>query len=375
VVPWVLVQVAKLRSRELFTLTILVLSIAVAVGSATLFGASVALGAFLAGMVVGQSPVSHQAAADALPMRDAFAVLFFVSVGMLFDPQFLVTEPLLVAAGLGIILLAKPLLALLIVAIFGYSARTALTVALGMGQIGEFSFILSQVAREHHLMPDEGHHLLVATAIISITLNPLLFNSMDRMERWLKSRPTLWRLLNARGNRRMNRINEQAQNSIAANEKPLAVIVGYGPVGHVVDALLRDSGLETVIIDTNMETVQSLTRQNRQAIFGDATHMDILSQAGVKKAMYLVVTLPHSANRGPLLLAARELNPKLEIIVRARYMGERMELQQYGTVSAVYEEGEAGIALARQVMKRRGVDEDTMDRLLGSLRRLWSLGD
>jgi CPA2 family monovalent cation:H+ antiporter-2 len=282
---------------------------------------------------------------------------------------------LLVAAGLGIILLAKPLLALLIVAIFGYSARTALTVALGMGQIGEFSFILSQVAREHHLMPDEGHHLLVATAIISITLNPLLFNSMERMERWLKSRPTLWRLLNARGNRRMNRINEQAQNSIAANEKPLAVIVGYGPVGHVVDALLRDSGLETVIIDTNMETVQSLTRQNRQAIFGDATHMDILSQAGVKKAMYLVVTLPHSANRGPLLLAARELNPKLEIIVRARYMGERMELQQYGTVSAVYEEGEAGIALARQVMKRRGVDEDTMDRLLGSLRRLWSLGD
>jgi CPA2 family monovalent cation:H+ antiporter-2 len=185
VVPWVLVQVAKLRSRELFTLTILVLSIAVAVGSATLFGASMALGAFLAGMVVGQSPVSHQAAADALPMRDAFAVLFFVSVGMLFDPQFLLTEPLLVAAGLGIILLAKPLLALLIVAIFGYSARTALTVALGMGQIGEFSFILSQVAREHHLMPDEGHHLLVATAIISITLNPLLFNSMERMERWL----------------------------------------------------------------------------------------------------------------------------------------------------------------------------------------------
>ena len=145
VIPWVLVQVARLRSRELFTLTVLVFSIAMAAASYAFFGASMALGAFLAGMVVAQSPVSHQAAADALPMRDAFAVLFFVSVGMLFDPAFVLQEPLMILAALGIILLVKPITALIIVGLLGHSVRTALTVALGLAQIGEFSFILSDL--------------------------------------------------------------------------------------------------------------------------------------------------------------------------------------------------------------------------------------
>jgi CPA2 family monovalent cation:H+ antiporter-2 len=189
VVPWILERVARLRSRELFTLTVLVLSIAIAVGSAALFGASVALGAFLAGMVVAQSPTSHQAAADALPMRDAFAVLFFVAVGMLFDPSFLVEEPLMVLFAVAIVLIAKPLAALVIVAVIGYPARTALTVALGLAQIGEFSFILGQVATQHGLLPPEGLQILVATAMITITINPMLFGSLDRVERWLGRRP------------------------------------------------------------------------------------------------------------------------------------------------------------------------------------------
>lgn len=186
VVPWALVMVTRLRSRELFTLTVLVFSIAIAAGSYFFFGASMALGAFLAGMVGAQSPVSHQAAADALPMRDAFAVLFFVSVGMLFDPTFLVEQPLMVFAALGIVLVAKPLAALLIVALLGHSMRTALTVAIGLAQIGEFSFILSDLARQHGLMPDAGHNVLVAAAIISITLNPLLFRSLPALEAWIR---------------------------------------------------------------------------------------------------------------------------------------------------------------------------------------------
>ena len=375
VIPWVLIQVAKLNSRELFTLTVLVLSITVAVGSAALFGASVALGAFLAGMVVGQSPVSHQAAADALPMRDAFAVLFFVAVGMLFDPAFLAHEPLMVAAGLGIVLLVKPFAALTIVVMLGYSVRTALTVAVGLAQIGEFSFILSQVASDHGIMPQEGHHVLVATAMTSIALNPVLFKSFDGIERWLQKRPTLWRVLNSRANRKMTTINARAKEMMASTDKPLAIIVGYGPVGRVVDALLRDTGLETVIVDLNMDTIQSLIQSGRRAIFGDATHMDILEQAGVKRAVHLVVTLPHSANRGPMVLAARQLNPTLEITVRARYLREREILKQAGANKIVFEEGEAGIALAEHVMRRRSVDDATIQKMLDALRRIWALHD
>jgi monovalent cation:H+ antiporter-2, CPA2 family len=373
IVPWILTQIARLRSRELFTLTVLVLSITLAVAAAAIFGASVALGAFLAGMVVGQSPVSHQAAADALPMRDAFAVLFFVSVGMLFDPAILTQQPLMVGAALIIVLLIKPATALLIAAALGHSPRTALTVAIGLAQIGEFSFILSEVARDHGLLPEQGHHVLVATAIISITLNPLAFRTLDGFERWLQHRPRLWGFINARAARRMTEINAAAQAKIAAVEKPLAVIVGYGPVGRVVDALLRDSGMETVIVDTNMDTVQSLTRNGRNAIFGDATRREILDQAGVKRAAHLVVTLPHSANRAPVVMAARELNPRVEITVRARYLQERETLAQAGAGKTIFEEGEAGIALARHVMQRRGLDAATIDRMLTAIHRLWRM--
>jgi CPA2 family monovalent cation:H+ antiporter-2 len=183
VVPWALVHVARLRSRELFTLTILALAIAVASAAAVLFGASMALGAFLAGMVVGQSPVSQQAAADALPLRDAFAVLFFVSVGMLFEPAFLIREPLLLVAALAVVLIGKPLAALAVVAILGYSTRTGLVVAVGLAQIGEFSFILGELARHHGLLSETAYSLLVACALVSISLNPLLFRCLDPIEK------------------------------------------------------------------------------------------------------------------------------------------------------------------------------------------------
>lgn len=375
VVPWILTQVAALRSRELFTLTVLVLSVAIAVGSASIFGASVALGAFLAGMVVAQSPVSHQAAADALPMRDAFAVLFFVSVGMLFDPAFLTREPLMVASGLAIVLLAKPLAALLIVAALGHPVRTALTVAIGLGQIGEFSFILAQVAGDHGLMPDEGRHVLVATAMISITLNPLLFRSIDGIEARLRARPRLWRLLSARADRRAAALNAPAAAAIAASDAPRAVIAGYGPVGRVVDALLRDAGMQTVVIDMNMDTIRSLTKAGRTAIYGDATRAEILDHAGVRKAAHLVITMPESSGRGSLILAARELNPSIEITVRARYLSERDALRAAGATKTVFEEGEAGLAMARHVMERRGIDRTTIKSMMGALRKIWRMED
>jgi CPA2 family monovalent cation:H+ antiporter-2 len=293
---------------------------------------------------------------------------------MLFDPSFLVDQPLMVAAGLGIVLVAKPLAALAIVVGLGYSVRTALVVAIGLAQIGEFSFILSQVARGHGLMPEDGHNVLVATAMISIALNPLLFRSIDRVEAALQARPGLWRRLNARADRKMRSINADSASRIAAElDGSGAVIVGYGPVGRVVDALLRDGGVQTTIIETNMDTVQTLTRSGRRAIFGDATRPEILEQAGVKRAKHLVVTLPHSSNRVPLALAARELNPTIDITVRARYLGEREALEQAGVTDVVFEEGEAGVALARRIMKRRGVSDETIEQMLGALRRIWKL--
>jgi CPA2 family monovalent cation:H+ antiporter-2 len=371
VIPWVLVQVARLRSRELFTLTVLVFSIALAAASYAVFGASMALGAFLAGMMVALSPVSHQAAADALPMRDAFAVLFFVSVGMLFDPAFVVREPLMILAALAIILIATPLAALLIVALLGHSARTALTVALGLAQIGEFSFILSELARKHGLMPDAGHNVLVAAAILSITLNPILFRSLNPIEAWLRRRPRLWTLLNGRAERRALETNADAAEQVGrgvAEGEILAVVVGYGPVGRSVHRLLRDAGLATVVVEMNMDTVSELKRQGQAAIFGDASREAILEQAGVGRASHLVVALPHSAARAPVIVAARNLKPGLRILVRAHYLREREELEQAGATSAVFEEGEAAVALARLVLADTGADRQSVERKVRDLR-------
>jgi len=359
VIPWIMVQVARLRSRELFTLTVLVMAVAIAAGSYYAFGASMALGAFLAGMVVGQSPVSQQAAADALPLRNAFAVLFFTSVGMLFDPYFLIESPLLVLAGLGIVMVGKPIAAMVVVALIGYPVRTGLTVALGLAQIGEFSFILSDVGRKYGLMSDAGHNLLVACAIVSITVNPIIFRFVGPAEEWLRSRPGIWKLLNRRVKTRAGQMNEQAVEVIERSPEPLAVIVGYGPVGQTVDRTLRETGLRTVVVDMNMDTIQSLTREGRAAIYGDAFDIEVMHQA-LPTATHLVITLPHSTNRNPLIAAAKLINPEIKIFVRARYMRERAELEQVGADAACFEEAEAAVALSKLVLSDRGADAEAI---------------
>ncbi|MBX3414326.1 MAG: cation:proton antiporter [Pirellulales bacterium] len=371
VVPWALLQVARLRSRELFTLTVMVFSVAIAAGAYVLFGASMALGAFLAGMMVAQSPVSHQAAADALPLRDAFAVMFFVAVGMLFDPMFLLHEPLMMLAAMGVILIVKPLVALLIVAVLGHSVRTALTVALGLAQIGEFSFILSDAATKFGLMPEAGHNVLVGGAILSITLNPILFRSLDPIERWLRTKPRLWALLNSRAERRVGQINVEAAENIAqhkAGEQRLAVVVGYGPVGQTVNRLLRDAGMATVVIDMNSDTVIDLQRQGQTSIYGDASREAILEQAGVPRAAYLVLTLPQATNRTAIVTLARTLNPRIKVLVRARYLREREDLEQAGASAAIYEEGEAAVALARLVLVDAGAGRERIEGAVRDIR-------
>jgi CPA2 family monovalent cation:H+ antiporter-2 len=370
IVPWALVKVARLRSRELFTLTILVFSVAIAAGTYVLFGTSMALGAFLAGMVVAQSPVSHQAAADALPLRDAFAVLFFVSVGMLFDPMILIDHPLLIVATMAIILVVKSLTAFAIVILLGHSIRTALTVALGLAQIGEFSFILSELAREYGLMTEEGHSVLVGGAILSITLNPILFRSLPRIEENLRRYPRFWRFLHARAERRVQLANNASMAQITAygDEAKIAIVVGYGPVGRTVDRLLRDAGMDTVVIDMNMDTITELHAARRVAIFGDAVREAILEQAGVKQASHLVLTLPQATGRSAIVSIARNLNPKLRILVRAHYLRERDHLEQAGATAAVFEEGEAAVALARLVLADTGASRESVEHAVRDIR-------
>ena len=373
VVPWILEQAAKLRSRELFTLTVLVLSVAIAVVAGTVFGASMALGAFLAGIVVGQSPTSHQAAADALPMRDAFAVLFFVSVGMLIDPAFIANEPGLVLAGLAVVMVVKPLVAVVVVAVLGYPVRTALVVAIGLAQIGEFSFILGQVADANGLLHEGGMEMLVTVAMLSITVNPILFRSIDRLERGIARIPWLWRLLDARHARRGAEAGSGAVEVRPGDERPRAVIVGHGPVGRLVDALLTGAGFRTVVVDMNIDTVRSLARHGRPAVYGDAGRAEVLESAGIRGASHLVLTLSSPDGMAGIVRSARELDPNVEITVRARYLAEREMLRAAGADAVIVEEGETGTAIARHVLARRGTPREVIDRVEGAVRKLWRL--
>ena len=358
-IPWLFTRVARTRSRELFTLTVLAVSLGVATGAAELFGASMALGAFLAGMVVGQSDVHHQAAADALPLRDAFAVLFFVSVGMIFNPYFLLQHPLLVMVTLLVILVGKPLAAIAIVLILGRPVRTALTVAIGLAQIGEFSFILAEQAHGFKLLPSEGHSVLIAGAIVSITVNPLIFKAMPQIEAFLQSKPALWKFLNSR-NPALQQSHEMKIKPRTNDDLVRAVVVGYGPVGKTLTAILHKFDIHPTVIDLNLDAVRKLTADGVAAIYGDAGRRDILEAAGIEDAKYLVVTLPDLTGRIPVIATARLINPDIAIITRARYVGEKAMLEDSGATQVAYEEAEVAVRLAEFLLRQTGASEDAI---------------
>jgi len=358
-IPKILERVARTRQRELFTLAILAIALTIATGSAVLFGVSMALGAFLAGMVVGQSEVSHQAAADALPMRDAFAVLFFVSVGMLFDPAAIFASPQLFMMLLVVILVIKPLAAISIVWALGYSFRTAFTVAFGLAQIGEFSFILADLATSLELLAPEAQSLLVACAIVSISLNPLIFRTITPLESWLRRRPAVWRRIVARSEARMHRLPAPPPlTPDDASKRKRAIVIGYGPVGKTASGILTEFGVEPVVIDLNVDTVTNLTSAGRYAVYGDAAKREILEAAGIASAQYLLITIPDLQTRTLIVLVARELNPKIKVFVRARYFEERAWLEEIGATEVCFEEAEAAIGLATLLLHEVGADED-----------------
>ncbi len=379
VIPWLLRYVASTRSRELFTLSVLAIALAVATGSAYFFEVSMALGAFLAGMVVGQTEVSHQAAADALPMRDAFAVLFFVSVGMLFNPFTMFQYPAILIGLLVTVLIIKPMSAFFIVWILKYSVRTAITVAVALAQIGEFSFLLAEEARRNGLLSEEGHSLLVACALISITLNPLMFRGIVPFESWLRTKPKLWQALLRRSERQGVEHNQEMKAKIGEFENSeevakTAVIIGYGPVGRTASSILKKFGVQPIVIDLNLDTVRELSMEGELAVYGDATRRDILEAAGIHNARYLLVTIPEMLIRTAVILAATDINPDLRIFARARYLKEKAWLEELGTAGMVTEEGETAIGLAALLLRELKADESLIQAEIRRVQKEFALG-
>jgi monovalent cation:H+ antiporter-2, CPA2 family len=346
-IPWILTRVARTQSRELFTLAVLAAALGVAVLSAELFGASMALGAFLAGLVVGRSDFSLRAAAEALPMRDAFAVLFFVSVGMLLEPTATLAAPWLLVSTMAVILVGKPLAAFVIVKLFGQPTRVALAVSASLSQVGEFSFIVATLASQLGVMTPGARNAIVAAAILSITLNPLLFRTLPALERLLRRRP-------------------EAPDVEAARPRTQgesrAVVVGYGPVGRTVTRLLRENEVACTVIEMNIDTVRALRDEGIEAVYGDATHEDILRAAGLAAAQGLVVSSAGMVGLEEMLRVARVINPRIRVLARVGYLREAAALRSAGADDVFSGEGEVALAFTAAILDRLGATAEQVDR-------------
>lgn len=346
-IPRLLGYVARTRSRELFTLSVLALALGIAVGSAQLFGASMALGAFLAGMIVGQSPYAARATSDALPMRDAFAVLFFVSTGMRLQPAELMNDLGLIAISLAIVLVVKPLVAYLILWLMKKPLSVSLPVALSLAQIGEFSFILGALGIQLEILPARASNVLVATAIVSIILNPFLYRWIPMLaQRWL-------------GRARLSAASVSTQ--ALASSRHQAVVVGYGPVGRTLTRLLLENGIRPTVIELNPDTVTQLQEQGIHAVYGDAAQGETLEHAGIAQAGSLFLTASVPMKEAAIQLA-QDLNPRIRIVARAAYLREAPALLEAGAHRIFSEEGEVALAMTDYLLRELGASTDQMDR-------------
>lgn len=317
--PWLLDAVAKQRSRELFTLSVFAVAMGVAFGAATLFGVSFALGAFFAGMMIRESDLSHEAAEKALPLQDAFAVLFFVAVGMLFDPEVLITAPWKVLAVVGIIMVGKAIVSMIIVMLWRYPLKTALVVSASLAQIGEFSFILAGLGVAAGLMPEEGRDLILAGALISISLNPACFHANRMVHDWLAKRYSGSRLF-IFGDDDLAHLRSDEREGL----KDLVILVGHGRVGKHISENMATAKIELVVIDANRERIEALREHGLHAIAGDATQEETLMEAAIDKAVAIIVAVPNPYEARRIVEAARLLKPLIKVLVRA-HNDEEME--------------------------------------------------
>jgi monovalent cation:H+ antiporter-2, CPA2 family len=353
VVPWLLELIARTGSRELFTLAVLAIALGIAYGSAELFDVSFALGAFFAGVLLSESEFSHEAAANSLPLQDAFAVLFFVSVGMLFDPTIVVREPLAVLAVLLVIVVGKSIAAFVIVLLFRYPVPTALTISASLAQIGEFSFILASLGVMLGLLPAEGRDLILAGALLSITLNPFVFATITPVTRWVRARPTVYSLME-RGAVRLGALPDNPHSNPLRDH---AVIVGFGRVGSMIGSALAQEGLPYVVIERDLRLVNTLRERGIRAIYGDASAPGVMERVGIQSAKLLVIASPdHYAARRVLELA-RKKSPHIDTVVRTHSDQELEHFEKQGVGRVTMGERELALAMAdyaRDAMMKKG---------------------
>lgn len=348
VLPWLLWQISRTGSRELFTLSVVAAAIGIAFGAAQLFGVSFALGAFFAGMVLRESEFSHRAAEESLPLRDAFSVLFFVSVGMLFEPTILLEQPIRVLVVVAIIIFGKSIAALVIVLACRYPLNTALTVSASLAQIGEFSFILAGMGLSLGLLPAEGMSLILAGALISIALNPLLFAAIEPIRRWILER-------SAPARRLEQRIDPYAELPMTTERKYLegqVVLVGFGRVGKRIASALEARGIPYVVAEQNRELVEKLRKKGIAAVSGNAADPAVLIQAHIADAAMLVVATPDSLNVRQMANTARTLNPRIEIVLLTHSEDESMMLRKEGIGTVFFGEEELAKGMTRHVLTR-----------------------
>jgi monovalent cation:H+ antiporter-2, CPA2 family len=347
-VPWLLERIARTGSRELFTLAVLAIALGIAYGSAVLFDVSFALGAFFAGVLLSESELSHQAAADSLPLQDAFAVLFFVSVGMLFDPTILIRDPLAVLAVLLAIVVGKSIAAFVIVLLFRYPVATALTVSASLAQIGEFSFILAAMGVSLGLLPPEGRDLVLAGALISITLNPFVFATITPVTRWVRARPALYAMVERGATRLATLPDNPRSNPIRGH----AVIVGYGRVGGMIGEALAGKHLPFVVIERDLRLVEVLRERGIRAIYGDASASGVLDAAHVDSAKLLVIASPDSYSARRVLDLARQANPRIDTVVRTHTEHEAEHFEKAGVGRVVMGERELALGMTDYALER-----------------------
>ncbi|TLN25408.1 sodium:proton exchanger [bacterium] len=359
-VPWTLERIAHTRSRELFILAILAITLGVAVGAAELFGVSLALGAFVAGAIVSQSHLSHQVGADILPFRDAFAVLFFVSVGMLVNPIFLWRNlgPILVLTLL--VVFGKALITLLLGLAIPRRARTFLVVAVGLSQIGEFSFILGQGGLSLNLLTNEQYSLILAAALISITVNPLMYRLLPLLEGWLKHVPRLWY--------RLDRHHALPPVDLQPLENHV-VIIGYGRIGkHMVD-VLNSLAIPQLVIEMDPDRIEELNARQIACLYGDAANSEVITHAGLPRARELVITVPEEATAAMIVTAARDLNPALPIVVRVASVEGVDRLMKLGANHVVHPELEGGLEMVLHALLQLGFPLRKVYEYVESVRR------
>jgi monovalent cation:H+ antiporter-2, CPA2 family len=346
--PWLLWQIARTGSRELFTLCVIAAAVGIAYGSAELFGVSFALGAFFAGMVMRESPLSYRAAEESLPLRDAFSVLFFVSVGMLFDPGVLTRQPLQVITVVLIIIFGKSLAAFFLVLLFRYPLNTALTVSASLAQIGEFSFILANLGVSLGVLPTEGQSLILAGAIFSIALNPLVFHAIEPAQAWIRSRSKLAQTL------------ERPDDPLAVLPMTVdlnrltghLVLAGYGRVGRRIGEALTEKGIPFVVAEENREIVEKLRESGIPAVSGDASEPAVLIQGHVARARMLVIATPDTLDVRRMIEIARTLNPRIETVVRTHSEEEAVLLEKENAGKVFMGEHELAVGMIRHVIER-----------------------